>query len=322
MNCTIPPPITLQRSEAQDFMKHLHAFLNIKQLIKEGDKVLVGGETAKEKALRLSLENNFVTELTSLVVVEDQEEVVVCPGREKMRELPTHRSYPISHRSSSRHSPPPAPASSGIVGYSLGHSGVMHSSGASGSMRGGMWGRRGGRRGGSRSRSSSVMKSVGSGSSGSIYDYRSKSSPPAPSSGGSIVAHSIGSGSSGPLFSHIPSYDMSPMMYDEVEESALLPVPSPPPLVPSLISCNITMYSKTYHRGENITLISDTPDLSVMSFSDRLVSLEVSGPCCWSVYSLPHYQGTREVFRSSGTYSSTTSMGKVFRANQSAKKDC
>merc|ERR1712013_694167 len=66
------------RSLAQDFMQKLHAFINIKQLIRKAD---LGEENEKneneEKALMLALNNNFVTDLTSLVVVRPDEELVV-----------------------------------------------------------------------------------------------------------------------------------------------------------------------------------------------------------------------------------------------------
>jgi len=60
-------------SRAQNFMKKLYAFVNIKQLLMMNDKnaLTATGEKAHDKALRLSLENNFVTELTSLVVVDE-----------------------------------------------------------------------------------------------------------------------------------------------------------------------------------------------------------------------------------------------------------
>merc|ERR1712001_554495 len=64
------------RSKAQNFLQNLHAFLNIKQLLKKQDEVTENEdeESPKEKALRLSLSNNFVTELTSLVVVRPDED--------------------------------------------------------------------------------------------------------------------------------------------------------------------------------------------------------------------------------------------------------
>merc|ERR1711915_359063 len=64
---TFPP-----RSRTQNFMKKLHAFLNIKQLIKKPN------EENKEKALKLALENNFVTDITSLVVVRPDDKPTIA----------------------------------------------------------------------------------------------------------------------------------------------------------------------------------------------------------------------------------------------------
>merc|ERR1712055_604597 len=58
-------PVPHVKSKAQEFLQSLHAFLNIRQLLKK-DK--------KEEALALALENHFVTPVTSLVVVRPDEE--------------------------------------------------------------------------------------------------------------------------------------------------------------------------------------------------------------------------------------------------------
>merc|ERR1719450_74488 len=72
-------PRAYPKSEAQNFLKNLHAFLNIKQL--QQSIQVASNELAKEelrkKALDLSLKNNFVTDLTSLVVTKPDEEPVI-----------------------------------------------------------------------------------------------------------------------------------------------------------------------------------------------------------------------------------------------------
>merc|ERR1711892_1539877 len=75
--CIFPPNYP-PRSLEQDFMQKLHAFINIKQLIRKAD--LEDQEEAsklKEKALDLALGNNFVTNLTSLVVVRPDEKPTI-----------------------------------------------------------------------------------------------------------------------------------------------------------------------------------------------------------------------------------------------------
>merc|ERR1712079_918710 len=58
------------RSQAQQFMKKLFAFKNIQQLLK------LDTPAAKTRAKELSLENNFVTDLTSLVIPNQRDEDV------------------------------------------------------------------------------------------------------------------------------------------------------------------------------------------------------------------------------------------------------
>merc|ERR1712165_592230 len=73
----VPPPPPPPRSQAQNFLQKLHAFLNIKQLLKNQEEVSgdnTDEESNKAKALQLSLDNNFVTDLTSLVVVRPDED--------------------------------------------------------------------------------------------------------------------------------------------------------------------------------------------------------------------------------------------------------
>ena len=62
--CILPPSYP-PRSITQDFMQKLHAFINIKQLIKKSDiSTEESSNSNKERALKLALENNFATDLT------------------------------------------------------------------------------------------------------------------------------------------------------------------------------------------------------------------------------------------------------------------
>lgn len=116
LNCIAPPQYP-QRSAEQNFMKKLHAFVNIKQLLKKDDSDVVGGETPRSKALRLALDNNFVTELTSLVVVNKQEVSVASLG---------DRDYPFFDSSMIAYSIPSQPQTyGGLSAHSLSpHSGI------------------------------------------------------------------------------------------------------------------------------------------------------------------------------------------------------
>merc|ERR1719376_133450 len=96
-NCLLPPQYP-PRSLAQDFMQRLHAFINIKQLIRKAD---LGEENEKneneEEALTLALNNNFVTDLTSLVVVRPDEEPVVSSLKQPNRAEEEFSIGSISH---------------------------------------------------------------------------------------------------------------------------------------------------------------------------------------------------------------------------------
>merc|ERR1712141_764854 len=78
---TDPAPQCLQprvfpKSEAQSFLQKLFAFQNIKQVLENADSAETEEEKTelKEKATELSLENNLVTDVTSLVVVKPDQE--------------------------------------------------------------------------------------------------------------------------------------------------------------------------------------------------------------------------------------------------------
>merc|ERR1719322_873807 len=108
------------------------------------------------------------------------------------------------------------------------------------------------------------------------------------------------------------------------------------PKDPAFLDCQISMYSKTYNRGDSFTLDKENSennqtlkidDLSKVGFNNKLVSLYVSGglndttSCCWGVYSEPYHIGEFLHFRfnplNKGKYESASDMGKLFRAASS-----
>merc|ERR1712165_216814 len=112
INCFQPIPGE-KKSKAQEFLQSLHAFLNIQQLLKK-DK--------KSEALRLALENHFVTPVTSLVVVQpDEEDTLVSADN------PTddYVDYPVAYAASfaSFASPPRAAPQPGVFTSRVSYSG-------------------------------------------------------------------------------------------------------------------------------------------------------------------------------------------------------
>merc|ERR1712018_1126296 len=112
--------------------------------------------------------------------------------------------------------------------------------------------------------------------------------------------------------------------------------PTEKPKDPTFLDCQISIYSKTYNRGNSFTLDKENSennqtlkidDLSTVGFNTKLVSLYVSGGlndttnCCWGVYSERNYTGEFLHFRfnplNKGNYESASDMGKLFRAASS-----
>merc|ERR1712242_309776 len=120
----VPAPQCLQprvypKSEAQSFLQKLFAFQQIKQVLQKADIAETEGEKTvlEEKARELSLENNFVTDVTSLVVLKpDQEPEVTKLNNLKQTDFPDFGSSYASY--------------AGIVGYSS-HSASASASGFS-----------------------------------------------------------------------------------------------------------------------------------------------------------------------------------------------
>merc|ERR1712038_1531652 len=105
------------------------------------------------------------------------------------------------------------------------------------------------------------------------------------------------------------------------------------PKDPAFLDCRISIYSKTYNRGDSFTLDKENSennqtlkmgDLSKVGFNNKLVSLYVNGGlngttnCCFGVYSEPEFKGYSLHFRFSpyndGKYESASDMGQLFRA--------
>merc|ERR1712200_306080 len=110
INC-FQPIAGEKKSKAQEFLQSLHAFLNIQQLLKK-DK--------KSEALKLALENHFVTPVTSLVVVQPDEEDTLVSSDDLTDDFV---DYPVAYAASfaSFASPPRAAPQPGLfsrVSYS------------------------------------------------------------------------------------------------------------------------------------------------------------------------------------------------------------
>merc|ERR1712209_144650 len=281
INCFQPIPGE-KKSKPQEFLQSLHAFLNIQQLLKK-DK--------KSEALKLALENHFVTPVTSLVVVQpDEEDSLVSTDN------PTDDfvDYPVAYAASfaSFASPPRAAPQPGVF-----TSRVTYSS----------------NRFGSKSSPSVVGLS-----------YRA----PVPKLAPQPAYDDMG----------FESFSYSDLDYSDDDQSALAAIPTnrlktqatssttSPPALSALSTatnqpevCKLTLFSKTYNRGDEITLLDDSDDLG--SFSDIAISAQVEGLCCWQLFGDVDFAGSTTWLRPGETYKGTDSFGrKLFRDVSSVKR--
>merc|ERR1711971_510417 len=73
-------------------------------------------------------------------------------------------------------------------------------------------------------------------------------------------------------------------------------------------TCQLTPYSKTYNRGEEMVLLDDSADLG--SFSDLAISALVEGSCCWQLFGEVNFAGPSAWVRPGGVYKGTDSFGR------------
>ena len=85
-------------------------------------------------------------------------------------------------------------------------------------------------------------------------------------------------------------------------------------------SGNLTLFSKTYLRGDKVVLEEDTANLEDISFDNLSVSASVSGSCCWQIFSEKNFSGSGTVLTGQGTYTSVSSLGPLFRDVSAVRK--
>merc|ERR1712020_182437 len=73
-------------------------------------------------------------------------------------------------------------------------------------------------------------------------------------------------------------------------------------------TCQLTLFSKTYNRGEELVLLDDSPNLG--SFSDIAISALVEGACCWQLFGEVNFAGSSAWLRPGGDYKGTDSFGR------------
>merc|ERR1712032_1634587 len=85
-------------------------------------------------------------------------------------------------------------------------------------------------------------------------------------------------------------------------------------------TCQLTLYSKTYNRGEELVLLDDSPDLG--SFSNVAISALVEGSCCWQLFGEVDFAGSSAWLRPGGVYKGTDSFGRELFQEVSSLRGC
>jgi len=259
--CLPHTPKQPRRSQAQQFMKSLHAFVNIKQLLKKDDN---------KAALNLALENNFVTPLTSLVVTRPDEEDSIASIDEgkvvnrSFQRKTGFRNRIVSHSAINnlKRFKAPAPSFDALLRSKAGGSNVFYSS------------------------IPSIRRPVTT-----HRPFKTTSTHRASTTSSPVASNTSIHGASTASTHRAPS------------------------------SCNgnLTLFSSTYHRGDQVSLLDDSSDLS--SFSDQAISATIQGSCCWILYADTHFKGESYRLLPGVDYKTTSSFGRaLFRDVSSVRR--
>merc|ERR1711953_143469 len=268
-DCIQPIP-EVKKSKAQEFLQSLHAFLNIQQLLKK-DK--------KTEALALALENHFVTPVTSLVVVRPDEEDTLANVDEPIADYDYPTLYAASYAAPAAAAYHPQLFKSGSPQAYTPHSRIV-----------------------SGPRSPPVLapepimayddtgfesfsySTFDYGVYADDYDYPTSRGGPPPIST-----------TRGPTATHTPTTTSTSTTFS----SSTTTKPE---------TCQLTLFSKTYNRGEEWTLQDDSADLG--SFSDIAISATLEGSCCWQLFGEVNFAGPTTWLRPGGVYRGTDSFGR------------
>jgi uncharacterized protein YegL len=314
------------KSDAENFIERLWAFLTIQNLLDEKENKNNiqeqdnndEQESDTDKVLNLALKYNFVTTLTSLVVVKPDDEtqnnqtvfngtvVNLQPVSLTKEEYPSYGAPQQQYYSGIRAASIAVPSSS----Y-----GALSAYGAPL----GTYPRSGG------SPSQTILKSSPSyafsydydddysdsyGSGSSYYDSDFSSDQ-------SLVPKSV---SYKPNNIAIRTTTLSTIRDEEdlkeEEESTRVVPDTTTGLQPTPHNCRLILFDRTLLRGQSVTLTPSNSsiitqgfsNLSSFSFDNKLVSFEVLGPCCWKLFKDDNFSGEYKVF-SKGEYKSSTNLG-------------
>jgi len=277
----LPPKSYPPRSDAQKFLKKLYAFRTIEQLLKQIEitEDVEEMKIMKQRALKLSLENNFVTQLTSLVVIKPNEDPTITDLDGNPSETPSLPTSCIPFCVGN-----PTASTIGVFG------------------------------GGLASVFSPVLttQSIVGGQNSAFGASASQNN-----AGGAVNQNCFGGhcgiGGFG-LQSLLNSASVSHSHLSPFEISSTVTATT----APSQCFGSLTLYSKTFLRGDQFETDFDVEDLG--AFDDEAVSAKISGNCCWEIFFEKMFKGESIVLKPSKTYTSATSFGKLLQNVSSIKK--
>jgi len=284
--CHLPPTFP-PRSRTQNFMKKLHAFLNIKQLIKKPN------EENKEKALKLALENNFVTDITSLVVVRPDDKPTIASLEDPFTS-PSFTSFAGGLRGSVNNLAF-SPQANGIALFSIIKSKPSLQA--------------------RRTTMRNTFKTTTTTTTFTTTFRTTTRAFRAPTT-------TFRTTSTYPPFkvsSTDQIFDDEEYFEEKVSSENGTYTQSP------IVNCsgNLTLFSKTYFRGDEVTFTYDEQDLTQVSFDNKAVTASVTGECCWIVFSDKEFTGNSKVLSRDESYTGVTSLGQLFREISSVRRiDC
>merc|ERR1711971_252744 len=91
-------------------------------------------------------------------------------------------------------------------------------------------------------------------------------------------------------------------------------------ITPSI--CKMTMFDQTYFRGKSVEITGDTNDFNDIDFDNAIASVIIEGNCCWALLTDSNYRGDLDVLNGPGKYQSGNDFKEVFKKASSARNKC
>merc|ERR1712172_244354 len=236
----------------------------------------------EEEALRLALKYNFVTDLTSLVIEENDDYINKGPvqiGKKPVPSYPGLRAAGVAYSSYAYAAPAP-----GYSGYSASVAGFKTNYKAPPPPRRTL----------NRNKAASRPRTKGR---------------PAPRPQLNSTQN---------LF-QAPPRQQTTFAYPTTTFAYTSTTTNPPPA--TLGFCKMIMHDKTYFRGQPVEITGDVSDFNDVTFNNEVASLKIEGDCCWTLFTDSNFQGV-SIRLDVGEYQSATDIKNVFKKASSAQASC